>query len=100
MCKYIKYIFAVAFFAAAFAGCKKDKDPEFRASLAKLEFAASGEGLVKSFDITSNVEWSLSGEPSWLTVTPKSGKGNGKVTATAQENTAASTRQKRFCGWP
>jgi len=91
MRKYFKFIIALALFAAATSTCKKkDTDPELSASVSSLSFAAAGES--KSFDVQSNVEWAVSGQPAWLTVSPASGKGPGKVTATAQPNTTTEQR--------
>lgn len=36
-----------------------------------------------------NTQWNLSGEPSWLTVSPKQGSESADVALTAQENTSA-----------
>jgi hypothetical protein len=46
---------------------------------------------ITSFNVVSNVEWTSSSDQSWCTVTP-SGKDNGTITATYQENTATSVR--------
>ena len=75
--------------ALAFHACKKDKDPELSASPKSLEFAAAGE--TKTFDVKSNVSWTVAGE-AWLTVTPASGKGDGRVSVQAAANTAATAR--------
>lgn len=62
-----------------------------------LEFDSSaGE---KSLTINSNINWSVSSNESWLTVTPGSGKGNGTeaatvtVTVTAGENRNTTERK-------
>ena len=69
--------------------CKKDPKPELALSGLTdnaLTFAAAGE--TKTFDIASNVEWTISGKPTWLTLSHTAGKGSVKVTATAAANTA------------
>ena len=72
----------------AFATCKKkETDPELSVSTPTLTFGAAEE--TKTFEVNSNVDWSLSGEPSWLNVAPKSGKGKVAVTVTAQANAGA-----------
>jgi len=72
--------------ALAFQACKED-DPELDTLQTALIFAAAGE--TKTFDIHSNVGWSISGKPDWLTVEPMKGKDNKKVSVTAEANTGA-----------
>ncbi len=45
-----------------------------------------------TFAVTSNVNWSVSDDAAWLTVSPSSGSGNGTLTAVYTENTTASQR--------
>jgi uncharacterized protein YjdB/alpha-acetolactate decarboxylase len=52
--------------------------------------ASSSSGTV-SFDVASNVNWTVSSNQTWCTVTP-SGTGNGTITATYQTNTGPGTR--------
>jgi hypothetical protein len=52
--------------------------------------AANSTGTIS---VTSNVNWSVSSNQSWLSVNPTSGSNDGTVTVTAQQNTATSTRQ-------
>lgn len=59
------------------------------ASLA-LGSTASSQG---SFSITSNVNWSVSKDATWVTVSPINGSGNGTVTVTANSaNSSANPR--------
>ena len=94
MRRYIKFfVVAAILVAAGYSSCKKkDKDPEIKASVTSLNFIAAGE--TKTFDLTSNVEWTISGHAaaSWLSVAPPSGSGNVKVSVTAEANTATSPR--------
>ena len=55
-----------------------------------LSFSATGEQ--KSFTITSNVNWSVNSNASWLTVNPSSGSNNGMIYVTASANTSTSQR--------
>ena len=55
-----------------------------------LNFSADGES--KSFEVTANTSWTITGMESWFTVTPTSGSGNATVWVTAQENGPASIR--------
>ena len=66
---------------------KKETDPELSVSTPTLTFGAAEE--TKTFEVNSNVDWSLSGDPAWLNVAPKSGKGKVAVTVTAQANAGA-----------
>jgi hypothetical protein len=93
MKKYLKFIITAALMLAVSSnGCKKSKDAEAELNLSatSLTFAAAGE--TKSIDVKSNVEWSISGQPAWLTVKPASGKGSVKVEVTASENAATTVR--------
>jgi hypothetical protein len=46
-----------------------------------------------SVSITSNTSWTPNSNETWLTVSPASGTGNGKIVFTAEANTAFTTRQ-------
>jgi hypothetical protein len=50
---------------------------------------AAAAGSTGSFNITSNVSWTVSSNQTWLTVNPASGSNNGTVTVTAQQNTGS-----------
>jgi hypothetical protein len=47
----------------------------------------------KTFDITSNVDWTISCNQPWITVDKLNGNGNSTITITAEENVATSTRK-------
>ena len=50
-------------------------------------FSFNAKMATIKFDIKSqNVSWELTGAPSWLTISPKSGSGDATVTLTAAEN--------------
>ena len=55
-----------------------------------LSFAASSEQ--KTFSVTSNTDWTVSSNASWLTVSPASESNNGIVTVTVAANATASQR--------
>ena len=81
-------ICAVAIIAVA---CGKDDEPhklEVGSATATFE-AAGGQQEVT---ITSNTYWGVSYGAAWLTVTPGSGNGNGKLTITAEANETAKER--------
>lgn len=45
-----------------------------------------------SFSITSNTDWSIDEEASWLSVSPASGTGNGSITVSVDANSSTSSR--------
>ena len=45
----------------------------------------SATGTVASFNVTSNVDWTVASSESWATVAPAEGTGNGSVTVTMTE---------------
>lgn len=60
------------------------------ASTDVLGFPATGGSI--SFDISSNTNWVITDNASWLTVNPASGSSDGTSTATATENTTGNGR--------
>lgn len=50
-------------------------------------------GSTVTFNVESNINWSVSSDQTWLTATPSSGIGNGTVTLTAEENQTVSERE-------
>jgi len=71
-----------------------------QASLKSIDPVSLGseKGASNTFSIETNVAWTLSGKPEWLTVTPLNGNGNATVTVTtlsanetAEERTATLT---------
>ena len=79
--------------ALAFNACKEDDDPQLSVagSPVTLSFGAA-EDNAQSFEIRSNVAWTVSGNPAWLTVTPTSGTGDKSVSVQAAANTATTAR--------
>ena len=61
-------------------------------SVSTLEFESAA--ATKTFDITSNVSWTISSSStSWLTVTPASGSNDGTASVKATANTASKSRE-------
>lgn len=56
----------------------------------ELSFAAVGGSL--DFSVCSNTNWVVSSVPSWITVSPNQGEGNGTVKVTASENPNTANR--------
>jgi|GEM_PF-1956626 len=53
---------------------------------------ALANGSTASFNVNSNISWSVVSSQSWLSVSPENGSGNGTVTVTAEANPTASAR--------
>ena len=56
----------------------------------ELAFKAAGGSL--DLSVLSNTTWEVTSAPSWVTVSPTSGEGDGKVKVTAQENPNTANR--------
>lgn len=54
-------------------------------SVSKTELTWTKDGGNKTFEITANCSWNISG-PAWVTIDPKSGSGSAKVTVSASKN--------------
>ena len=75
----------MAVVAAMFTGCSDNNDPtylsEIRVSQSYVALNTSGGSA--SIDVTASGSWTVTGAPSWLTVSPASGTGNGSITFSA-----------------
>ena len=90
-----KVLLFAAILALALAGCNDKVDPKQAPQLSAsgtVDFEAAGGS--KTFAITANINWTVTGHESvaWLSITPSSGNGNQTVTATATENAVATAR--------
>ncbi|MDA3881149.1 MAG: BACON domain-containing carbohydrate-binding protein [Prolixibacteraceae bacterium] len=65
--------------------------PVLLVSVNVLEMSAENNST-SSFSITSNTEWTVSSDQTWLTAQPASGSNNATVTLTASENTINTPR--------
>ncbi|MFD2530221.1 polysaccharide lyase family 7 protein [Polaribacter marinaquae] len=54
------------------------------------EFSAQEE--TKSVNISSNIDWSVTANQNWISVTPASSSNNGKIDVTVSENTTLNAR--------
>ncbi|WP_375241044.1 polysaccharide lyase family 7 protein [Polaribacter sp.] len=54
------------------------------------EFSAQEE--TKSVNISSNIDWSVTANQNWISVTPTSSSNNGKIDVTVSENTTLNAR--------
>ena len=82
-------LFAVA--ALLIAGCQKPDpvvEPEVSISVQPTVLNFDGNAGSADVTVTASDSWSVSGVPSWMTLTPSSGKsGNTKVTVSVQAGT-------------
>lgn len=67
-----------------------EEDPKLEVSTNEITFDAEGE--TQSLTIDSNVSWSITGNKSWLSVSPTMGKKDATVVLTAQQNTNVENR--------
>lgn len=55
-------------------------------SVSPQSLTFGNQGGAQAIQLTSNVTWSVTGTPSWCTLTPSSGKDNGTLLLTCQPN--------------
>lgn len=71
--------------------CSSDDDPDVvSVSTPSVNFSENGGS--QSIPVTSNTQWTVSGNPGWLTVSPMQGSNNGAFSITADANTEKSNR--------
>ncbi|MBQ9641085.1 MAG: BACON domain-containing protein [Bacteroidaceae bacterium] len=89
---YFLMLFVAVCSAIGFVSCgPDDPDPFMTVGVTQIEIPA--EGVSKTFSVSSDCDWSISGMSSWLTVTPASGNGeNVTVTVTAGKNETTTDR--------
>lgn len=89
----------VAVIAAVFTGCSDDKDPTYLDGLRVSQSYVSldTKGGSASIDVTANGSWTVSGAPTWLTVSPASGSGNGSITFSAGAGEGRTAELKLTC---
>lgn len=96
--KWIKWLVASMAASLMFFACEQQKpeedvvvkDPKLTVSPVKPAQVAAAGGEFK-LSLTANKDWTVSGVPSWMTVSPESGKGSlykQEVVVAVQENTA------------
>lgn len=96
----MKRIITILSAALVLAGCLKEyEDTSFVPEVAVMSWGAiSQEPMIAdaaSFDVSlsSNLPWRITECPSWASVTPKSGLGDGKVTVSVQRNRTIEMRR-------
>ena len=77
----------IAVFAALFTSCSDKQEPTFldEIRVSKSYVSLDTKGGSTTIDITANGNWTVSDIPEWLTVSPTSGSGIGKITFSAEE---------------
>ena len=77
----------IAVFAALFTSCSDKQEPTFldEIRVSKSYVSLDTNGGSTTIDITTNGNWTVSEIPEWLTVSPTSGSGIGKITFSAEE---------------
>ncbi len=75
----------IAVIAAVFTSCSDNNDPTYLSEIrvSQSYVALSTNGGSTSIDIEATGSWTVSGAPSWLTISPASGSGNGTITFSA-----------------
>ena len=96
MKKILYLLTATSLFLSLFVYCSDDKEKQIPTILAvdKTTFSLDASLSKESFALTSNKDWNLNTEASWLTLSPLSGKAGNQlnVEITVSENTDISSR--------
>ncbi len=71
----------------SFSGCNKKDKTMPTLSPDKTAINATAQAGKDYLQVSSNTDWTLSGMPSWLTVTPASGKGDARIELSFPVNT-------------
>lgn len=92
--KSLNVFFAVVVFTTLFSCGTKDLVEEVVLESLNLssvsEFSANGE--IQSVTITSNLNWNVTDNTSWITITPSNGVNNGTVNISVEENLTLTNR--------
>lgn len=75
-----------------FTACGDDKEEPNTVSVNVPSVIFSDSGGSQSIQVTSNTNWTVSGAPSWLNVSPMQGANNGSFSVSANANTEQSSR--------
>ena len=76
------------------AGCRTTPTPVLTASETSFSFAASSGEI--TFEVTSNIPWTITGQPSWIKVSPASGSRSDEVTIKVDANPDNTLREGEF----
>jgi len=75
----------------AIPGSENDNESKLSATLSDNSLLPASGGT-RTITITSNTDWTVSSDVTWLTISPVSGSNDGTVTVTAEANTTESQR--------
>ena len=81
----------VGLLSVGFVSCDGDDDPD-KVSVSTNSVELSSGGGSQSIQVLSNTKWTISGNPSWLQVSPIQGSGDGSFSITASANTDTNSR--------
>lgn len=82
----------VGLLSVGFISCGDDVTEPDSVSVNMPSVTLSESGGTQSIQVMSSTKWTISGNPSWLTVTPNQGSGNGTFSLTATANTDKGSR--------
>jgi hypothetical protein len=94
--KLLTSLLLVSTLVFAFASCSSDDDAAAELAVSTSTITISQDGQSTFFQISSNTDWVISGNPGWLTVSPVSGSGNKAISVVAGENTQVSPRNSQL----
>jgi PelA/Pel-15E family pectate lyase len=83
--------FLFTLMAYLFAGCKK-KEIEVPLEISKDNVLFNAAGGMDYIDVTSSAEWTVTGAPDWLSVSPSSGSGKQRIEISSTPNPSALKR--------
>ena len=90
--RYMYLIVAAVIWIAA--GCRQEPTPVLTATETSFNFAATGGEI--TFEVMSNVFWTVTGQPQWIRVSPSSGNGSIEVTIKVENNPDNTVRDGEF----
>lgn len=88
----ISTVFVFLLDIIVFSSCNKENDIEPFLTVNTNTITLSTEGTSQLLQISCNVDWTITGKPSWLKLTVESGNGNNGVAIAAEYNTTPETR--------
>lgn len=94
MNKIAKYIFCTATLLSILSSCKDDNEniaPSFSLDTEEITFEDPNGGTA-SIGVTSNVNWQVSSDATWLSFTPGNGDGSATIEVKADSSIQASLR--------
>ncbi|PXV63835.1 all-beta uncharacterized protein [Dysgonomonas alginatilytica] len=83
----MKKFFFIISILACFIACSSDKEEEIiTLELSQSEISFSANEETKDLSVKTNGSWTISDIPDWISIDPKEGKGNYKITLKSEEN--------------